>query len=368
MISLSKQEICRERKTCRICGSSDLRPVIDLGEQHIAGQFIKEAVPERLQHRYPLELIRCASENSCGLVQLKHSVSPSVMYVDYGYHSGINQTMRNHLLDIAQKAQEMVNLNEGDTVVDIGCNDGTLLLAYGSASVDKIGFDPAESVARLARNKNLDVIYDYFSKNSFQQARPVSLAKIVTSIAMFYDLEDPCKFVRDVSSILTDDGVWVLELSYLPFMLQKNSFDTICHEHLEYYGLRQIEWMLVQENLKIHRIEFNEINGGSFRLFIRKKSFGPVPENDQSIITRVRAQEKSMGLDTERPYEAFRQAVFQIKSELKACSLNVNTRGSPYTSMELQRKAIQSWSFVKSIIRSLPRLRIATRSNGDDEL
>src|SRR5260370_35648265 len=105
MKSPPSQDICRERKTCRICGSPELKTVLDLGAQHIAGQFIKDAVPEHLRQLYPLELIRCAGANDCGLVQLKHSISPSVMYVDYGYDSGINQTMRNHLRDIAHKAQ-----------------------------------------------------------------------------------------------------------------------------------------------------------------------------------------------------------------------------------------------------------------------
>jgi NDP-4-keto-2,6-dideoxyhexose 3-C-methyltransferase len=310
--------ICIERTTCRICGSSELRSVLDLGDQHIAGQFVQDVPPDYLLQRYPLELIRCASNTGCGLVQLKHSIAPSAMYVDYGYHSGINETMCKHLAGIAATAERLVSLKPGDTVVDIGCNDGTLLLSYSVPGIDRIGFDPAESVARLAREKHLHVVFDYFSQHSFLRARPTKRAKIVTSIAMFYDLEDPGGFVKDVAAILADDGVWVMELSYMPLMLEKNSFDTICHEHLEYYALGQVEWMLERAGLRVHRIEFNDINGGSFRVYIRKSAIGAVPTEDENRIQRIREREKALSLKTELPYQRFREAVLEIKLRLKS--------------------------------------------------
>lgn len=323
---MTPANICAPVKACRICGCAELLPVIDLGEQYIATHFVKGEVPYFLTRRYPLEVARCSGTKSCGLVQLKDSVSPSVLYFDYGYRSGINQSMRAHLRDIVIKVEEMVGLKSGDTVVDIGCNDGTLLCSYQTAGIDRLGFDPAENVAQIARDRGLNIVTNYFSFGSYNEARPNVKAKAVTSIAMFYDLEDPTQFVRDVATILADDGVWVMELSYLPFMMEKNSFDTICHEHLGYYALRQIEWMLQRALLVVYRIEFNDINGGSFRLFIRKQAFGTVPEGDRIVLSRTREDEKILGLDTDRPYAVFREAVLRVREELR--SLLTGLKGS----------------------------------------
>ena len=245
-------EVCVAKKNCRICGASDLQNVIDLGEQYIASAFIQNDVPEPLSHRYPLHVVRCASPAGCGLVQLKHTISPQALYVDgYGYRSGTNESMRKNLMEITSRIEELVALKAGDTVLDIGCNDGTLLHSYKlGKNLDRIGFDPINSILASAREKGIDAVNDFFSTDLFARMRPNCKARAITSIAMFYDLEDPCKFVKDVAALLADDGVWVIELSYIQTMLNTCSYDTICHEHLEYYGLRQIEWMLQREHLK----------------------------------------------------------------------------------------------------------------------
>jgi hypothetical protein len=199
-------------------------------------------------------------------------------------------------------------------VLDIGCNDGTLLESYETRGLDRVGFDPATNVATTAREKGFHVINEFFSGASFKRHRDRK-ARAVTSIAMFYDLEDPRAFARDVASILADDGVWVIELSHLPAMLAKSSFDTLCHEHLEYYALRQIEWMLDREGLQVQRVELNEVNGGSFRVFIRKKG-AAIPDEDRATVAALREEERALGLDTERPYEAFKAEARAIRDDL----------------------------------------------------
>jgi hypothetical protein len=225
--------------------------------------------------------------------------------------------MRANLLDIVTEAEKFVELKHGDTVLDIGCNDGTLLCSYQTQGLDKLGFDPAQNIVEIAKGKGLNVVNDFFSFETYAKVRPNVKAKVVTSIAMFYDLEEPSKFVHDVASLLADDGVWIIEQSYLPFMLERNSFDTICHEHLEYYSLKQIEWMLEREKLQVHKIEFNDINGGSFRLFIRPHNFGYVAENRAIDISRIREKEKVIGLDTDAPYKAFRESSLKVCEDLR---------------------------------------------------
>jgi len=324
---MKNSDICVERKACRICGATQLKSVINLGEQCLASIFIKDRMPPLLKQKYPLELVMCSGENNCGLIQLRHSVSSEVLYFDYGYRSGINEQMRANLKDIAGKAEKMVVLRGGDIVLDIGCNDGTLLEFYRTTGIDRLGFDPAENVANIAVGKGLNVVNDFFSFKAFNRARPGMKAKIVTSIAMFYDLEDPSQFVNHVALLLADDGVWVIELSYLPFMIEKKSFDTICHEHLEYYTLKQIEWMLEKEGLMIYRIEFNDINGGSFRLFIRKSSFGPVSAEDIEQLHRIRENEKNSGYDTDKPYHEFRNAIIKVRNDLNELLFNLHESG-----------------------------------------
>jgi SAM-dependent methyltransferase len=319
--------ICRKRTTCRICGSEKLAPVLDLGEQCLASVFEAGTPPDWLKHPYPLELVRCASPNGCGLVQLGHTISPRVLYQHYGYRSGINELMRRNLADIAQKAERMVPLRPGDTVCDVGCNDGTLLASLSTKGVDRLGVDPAENVVRLARDKGFDVICGFFSKQVFEKVRPGIKCRIIFTIAMFYDLEDPGNFVRDIDSILADDGVWVMELAYLPFMLKNNSFDTICHEHLGYYCLRQLEWLLDQQRLKIHRLEFNDINGGSIRLFIRKHAAGTAPAETFRLLERTRLKESSLGLETSAPYNAFHESALTIRRDLKRLLQEIRTQG-----------------------------------------
>jgi len=305
-------------KQCRICGGEELQTVIDLGPQYIASVFAGDDVTDHLKTRYPLEVVRCASKGGCGLVQLRHSVSRTLLYAHYGYLSGINEAMRANLRDIAEKVERMARLGPGDLVADIGCNDGTLLSAYQSDGLDRLGFEPADNVRRLAREKGLDVVPTFFSGDAFRRARPDRKAKVVTSIAMFYDLEDPGAFVGDIAAILADDGVWVIELSYLPFMLANTSYDTICHEHLEYYSLRQITWMLGRHGLKVHGIEFNNVNGGSFRLFISQKRAGPVPADIQQAIRAVEEQEERLGLASDAPYLQFRAQAEKVSRALRA--------------------------------------------------
>jgi SAM-dependent methyltransferase len=256
------------RKTCRICGSPALTRVIDLGEQHLQGSFAKagsEAPPLR---RIPTALVRCdptADERACGLLQMSCSVPSPILYSSYWYRSGTNQTMRDHLKGIVEAALALAGRGRrGLRVLDIGCNDGTLLRNY-PADAAKFGVDPSDIAQEIVGD--IRVVQDVFPSGELAKLLQGQRLDIITSIAMFYDLEDPVAFVRELKAVLADQGLWVFEMSYMPAMLEMNSYDTICHEHLEYYSLAVIENLLARCGMKVVRVEFNAINGGSIRCY-----------------------------------------------------------------------------------------------------
>ena len=292
---------------CRICGSDKLTSILSLNDQYLAGYSPKENDLDPITQKYPLELVRCnpmLDPTACGLVQLRHSVSPDLMYRRYFYKSGINKTMSDNLSEIVNQAKSYVTLTKNDIVLDIGCNDGTLLKNYQNDHVRSVGIDPAKNMAKFSRQSGATIIINYFSKEVFFKHFENEQAKIITSIAMFYDLENPNTFVEDVSKILHPEGVWILELSYLGSMLQQNAFDTIVHEHLEYYHFSVIEYILSKFELQVTDVFLNNVNGGSFRIFIKHKS-QKITNDAFQRINNLRKSEEDIGLQTSKPYDEF---------------------------------------------------------------
>ncbi len=252
-----------EIKSCRICHHEDFTEVFDFGNVASCGYF-PESANENVPSA-PMVLIRCTQ---CLLVQLKHDYRQDDLFRHtYGYRSGLNETMKNHLRGIVNEASALVGLKPGDIVLDIGSNDCTLLKAYVSKDLHRIGIDPTSDQFKEFYPDDVTRVGDFFTSQAFRNVFPTQKAKIITSIAMFYDLPDPNKFVADIADALAEDGVWVFEQSYLPTMLKQKSFDTVCHEHLEYYGLSQLITLLRRHKMRIFNVEFNDINGGSFRLY-----------------------------------------------------------------------------------------------------
>ncbi len=318
------------RRTCRACGCSSLVPVIALGEQAIASSFHLEPEYPPVDRNIPLTLMRCdpdASENACGLAQLSHTVPGDLMYAAYGYRSGINESMSRHLAEIAAQASERTKLAPGDLVVDIGANDGTLLLAYKTPGATLVGFEPSD-IRPEEPTPHLRFIHDYFSAGALR-ARGFGEAKIVTSIAMFYDLEDPGAFVDDVASVLSPDGIWILELAYMPTMLERNTFDTICHEHLTYWALGPLERLLNQRGLAVVDATLNDINGGSIQLVVAHAGGEASIRTDEAKarIYNLKRRELELRFDEEQPYAAFRERIERIKVDLPALLSDLKSQG-----------------------------------------
>jgi hypothetical protein len=282
-----------------------------------------------VQRAIPLELVRCdmtMDQQACGLIQTRHTVPGSILYSSYWYRSGVNRTMTENLHGIAQAVESIIPLELGDLVVDIGCNDGTLLDGYRTTGLRQIGFDPSD-MSRYAVAKGYDVVRDFYSAEGLRRRRPEQKAKAITSIAMFYDLERPRAFVADVAEALASDGIWVLELHYLPTMLEANAFDAIVHEHLEYYSLAVIERLVGEEGMEVVSAELNEMNGGSIRLFMGHQGEHRQTPEQAERLQQLRVGEFELALDSPDPYEAFRQRVERVRDDLLGMCQRVRADG-----------------------------------------
>lgn len=308
---------------CRVCGNSELHPILDLGEQMLTGVFPKSR--EEQVTSGPLRLVKCVGDDQvCGLLQLEHSYDLAEMYgVNYGYRSGLNASMVNHLNEKVARIRRTVTLQIGDLVVDIGSNDSTTLQAYPD-DLTLVGIDPTGVKFHSYYPAHVQLIPDFFSARLVNERFPGRRAKVVTSFSMFYDLEDPLQFMREVYEVLTDDGVWVFEQSYMPTMLEMNSYDTACHEHLEYYALKQIQWMADRVGFRIVDVEFNDVNGGSFSVTVAKAS-GQV-EPVAAVQTLLRS-ERERGLDTLAPFQEFAQRVAILRSHLRDFVISAKADG-----------------------------------------
>ncbi|RYD77599.1 MAG: methyltransferase domain-containing protein [Verrucomicrobiaceae bacterium] len=294
---------------CRAGGGSTLVSVLNLGSQELTGVFPRTQTQPVTSG--PLELV-WAPES--GLLQLAHSFDASEMYGEnYGYRSGLNQSMVRHLTTKIEHLERYADLKSGDVVLDIGSNDATSLKAYRTSGLRRIGIDPTGAKFREYYTDDITLIPDFFTATNYRSVERKP-AKIVTSIAMFYDLEDPIAFARDIESVLADEGVWHFEQSYLPSMLRMTSYDTICHEHLEYYSLRVVQHILAAAGLKCIDVAMNAVNGGSFAVTAAKIKSNRKPNS--AVINWLIEQEDRMGLDTPRPYREFEERVFRHRQDL----------------------------------------------------
>lgn len=277
--------------------------------------------------KLPTQLVRCdvtRNENGCGLLQLAHSFPPEILYANYWYRSGTNATMRDHLASVVKSALSLVPTST-PTVLDIGCNDGTLLSNY-SATSKRYGVDPSD-IAREIVDGTV-VVNTVFPSAQAEKILPRNGIDIVTSIAMFYDLESPVEFATSIKKLLSDDGIWIFEMSYLPLMLIQNSFDTICHEHLEYYSLAALEAIVARAEMRIFKVAINDINGGSIRCYAcpaSNSSYGT--SEDRALLHALRVKEFQMELDTDTPYLAFQQRIDTLKNELNNLLFNIRSKG-----------------------------------------
>lgn len=311
----------KEISKCRIAKSSNLITVLNLGEQYLTGVFPKSKT-EKIT-KGPLELVWCPESQ---LLQLKHSYDLGEMYGDnYGYRSGLNQSMVTHLTNKINRLEKRVELNSGDCVIDIGSNDATSLKAYNTKNIKRIGVDPTGEKFREYYTNDIELIPSFFPSTEVKNKVGSSKVKIITSIAMFYDLEDPIAFAQSIHDNLDKNGIWHFEQSYMPSMLRLNSYDTICHEHIEFYTLYNIKYILDRADMKIIDVQMNAINGGSFAVTAVRKDSQIKPNT--VLINWLFEQETKMGLDTPKPFREFEERVYKHRESLKTLIESLSADG-----------------------------------------
>lgn len=325
---------CKKIEKCRVCKNKHLQTVLNLGEQELTGIFPKSK--DAKITKGAMELVWCSE---CGLLQLGHSYDLSEMYGEnYGYRSGLNKSMVKHLSNKIYHLERIYKPQANDIVLDIGSNDATTLKAYKTSGVRKIGIDPTGKKFKQYYTNDIKLVPDFFTAENYKKIFGAEKAKIITSISMFYDLESPVNFVKDIESVLADDGIWHFEQSYMPSMLRLVSYDTVCHEHLEYYSLGVVKYILEMAGMKILDVQMNAVNGGSFAVTAAKKS-SPLKTNE-AVINWLLEQEDRMGLKTLEPYKEFEQKVLRhrvdlrrlinslIKDGKKICGYGASTKGN----------------------------------------
>ena len=296
---------------CRSCCSTNLTNILSLGLQYPSNFIELNSISDK-REQIPLELIFCEKKD-CGLLQLKHTASRESLYKEYWFRSGLNEKMVEALKDITKSVEKRISLSENDIVLDIGCNDGTLLRSYQS-KVRLVGFEPASNLVDEAKEGTDLIINNFFNSHEFIQHFPNERIKVITSIAMFYDLEDPNSFVSDIVNCLDQDGIWVIQMAYLIPMLELNAFDNIVHEHLEYWSLKSLKRLLEEHNLEIFDVELNDVYGGSFRIFVKTKRNDKI--NIQNSVDEFLKKEDEFGLEKKETYLNFANRVNSLKNKL----------------------------------------------------
>jgi len=302
---------------CRVCGSADLTAVVSIEEQYLSPTFVETNENNPLADiRVPQTLVLCDRSNNadaCGLLQLKETVEPDYLYREYFYRSSVSDTMRKDLRNVVDDVVERARLEDNDVVVDIGANDCTMI-GYFPSGLKRIGVEPAQNISWEGVDPSIKIVNNYFSQDVLNDTLKDKKVKIFTSCAMFYDLDDPNSFVADVKSLLHEEGVWCIQLSYLPLMLKNINFYDICNEHLEYYSLHTLNYLMKQNGLEIFDAAENDVNGGSVRVMITHLDRKIEKTDSFKELIDI---EKQMNLFDKETYINFHEEILSLKNKIK---------------------------------------------------
>jgi len=308
---------------CLLCKNKKIKKVFSLGNLFVSNFVNKNQISKGIKS--PLTLMYCSN---CTLLQLSHIAPQEIMYKRfYWYRSGVTKIMRRALKDIYYSSLKYIKLKKNDVVLDIGANDGTLLKYFGK-NIKTIGCEPANNlISKLKRNCDfvLNDFWSYKKLNKLVNKNKLNKPKIITAIGMFYDLEDPNKFIRDSVLALDDKGIFIAQLMCLKSMIEKNDIGNICHEHIEFYSLKSLKYLFENNGLEIFKIEENDINGGSYRIFCRKFNKGSIPLPKENVLTSVKKFVKRANRNKQITMNFIKK---QIKKEKKIFLYGASTKGN----------------------------------------
>ena len=287
-------------KHCLLCKNKYLKNIFSLGNFFVSNFVGKDKIKKGI--KAPLNLLHC---KRCSLIQLSHIAPQEIMYKRfYWYRSGVTKTMKDGLHNLYKESLKYVKLKKNDVVLDIGANDGTLLGFYKDKKIVTIGCEPAENLKKYLKKKCDYVINDFWNKKNLNKVlnkNNLNKPKIITAIGMFYDLEKPNEFIKDAADSLADDGIFIAQLMCLKSMIDKNDVGNICHEHIEFYSLKSLKYLFENNGLEIFKIDENDINGGSYRIYCRKYTKGSIKlknENElkmmKNFVKRVKINKKKI--------------------------------------------------------------------------
>lgn len=316
----------RHVKNCRLCGNPHLTEVIDLAPMPSQGFFQYKDKPSPPTRKIPTKIVRCDTqkwEKGCGLVQNAVIVPPEILYSNYGYASSISQTMVSHLKNLNSKIREIKGDLHGETVCDIGCNDGTFLSFYDKEAI-KVGVDPSDIARSVAGDiKVINKCFPGEELNSYQHN-----ISVLSAFACLYDILDIKTALDSVASLLTSNGIFVFEIAYLPTVLDQLNYDGLVHEHVSLFSFATLEYALKQSGLRVFKVEKTNTNSGSLLVFacLTYRDEFDIPENIQNI-KNLRLEEFSAELDEPATYEKFRERVAQHSRDLKTKLVNLKSAG-----------------------------------------
>ena len=296
---------------CRNCKKKKFKKISNIGYQPISSLFLKKKIQIK---NYSLDLFKC---NFCDLVQLSKIPNLKDMYgLNYGYKTSVSKLMVNHLKEKISKLNKFSIFKKGSKILDIGSNDGTFLNFFSkfNKKFDLFGIDPSASAFIENYNKEIEVIIDFFNKKNVEHhfIKKSIKCSLITSYAMFYDVEEPNEFCKGIEKILEKDGLWILEFSYFPLLLKNLTYDQICHEHCIYYSLSTFKEIISKNNLKIIDFTLNEINGGSIEVICAKKNSKYQPKKN-----KIRSLINKENKITKKDFEKFNLRMENSKKNLQ---------------------------------------------------
>lgn len=309
MIGINRKDTFIHRTECRICGNKNLYKFLSLGHTPLVNSFLRKDQLDKIEPYYPLDVYIC---NNCYLVQLLDVVFPDVIFKDYVYVTGTSKPMKIHFEGLAKDIFQNFKINKNSLVVDIGSNDGTLLQSFLEYDYQVLGVEPASNISKLAKDRGIRTINDFFSEKCATKIyEEYGKADIITATNVFAHIDNLQDILQGINCLLTDDGIFIIEVPYLLNLLNNSEFDTIYHEHLSYFSIYPLIYLVKKFGLEIVNIEQLSIHGGTIRVFIQKLS----GKQSQNVIDML-ATERNSGLYSLDIYNKFSRHTISIKERL----------------------------------------------------